>query len=730
MTAEVPTAAAGGWLTRLDPGHVALERAVRVTIAACLAFYPLRYGLDDPISALYAVFTVISLGALSDVQGAPATRTGSYLGALAAGAVLVTAGTLAAINTAVAVAGMLLVGFTVAYSGVGGPRLVGVANGLQLFYILPCFPPYAPDTLDQRLLGLVIGGGLIVAADRLLWPPPGPPPPGDRLAVAADRIAAFAYSLRGMLHDPTAASEPERAARRDALDAAARLRLAEIPLPERPLGPGVRDRGLLAAFAATRMTAGRIAALADLLAEPDRTAHPRTADLLGVTAEVFAELAAAVRAGGSESGPAASISTSGLDAALRRYRDDRARHFADHPHSASDLRAGLAAEAVVEDSRIAVLGVGGFLGAQPPDPPATPPALWFLHVSRGELVWRRLRAHLTPRSVYLQNAVRLALGLAAARVIAGVFDLSHGFWVLLATLSLMRTSAFAGRAVLRRALGGTLIGAVVAAALLAAVGPATDVYAWALPPLMVLAFAAGPVFGVAAGQAGFTVVVAVLFAQVAPTTWQLAEVRVADVLIGGLIGALIGAAVWPRGGGGEVRRAAAEGLQAGAATVRETIALLAGTGPAPSKTNLSQSAVLFEQAYMQFRTEPTGPAGPDWLVVLGVVQRIDNYASVLRTRQASGPLPAPDAAADLCAAADEVAAGYAAAAEAISAGDPAAAGASARLRQRLDDIGGPALGAAGAAPLRLVEGWAWLQGLVADLARLEQATTAATAPRP
>ena len=37
------------------------------------------------------------------------------------------------------------------------------------------------------------------------------------------------------------------------------------------------------------------------------------------------------------------------------------------------------------------------------------------------------------RSVFFQNAVRLAVGLAAARLVAGLLDLSHGFWMLLAT---------------------------------------------------------------------------------------------------------------------------------------------------------------------------------------------------------------------------------------------------------------------------------------------------------
>ena len=87
---------------------------------------------------------------------------------------------------------------------------------------------------------------------------------------------------------------------------------------------------------------------------------------------------------------------------------------------------------------------------------------------------------------------------------AGALDLSHGFWVLLATLSLMRTSAVAGRSVLVRAVAGTAVGALVTGVVLFLVGEDVVVYAWALPALMVVGLAAGPLFGVAAGQAGFS----------------------------------------------------------------------------------------------------------------------------------------------------------------------------------------------------------------------------------
>ena len=46
---------------------------------------------------------------------------------------------------------MFVLGFAVAFAGIGGPRLVGLATGTQLLYILPCFPPFDPGSLGHVL---------------------------------------------------------------------------------------------------------------------------------------------------------------------------------------------------------------------------------------------------------------------------------------------------------------------------------------------------------------------------------------------------------------------------------------------------------------------------------------------------------------------------------------------------------------------------------------------------
>ena len=55
--------------------------------------------------------------------------------------------------------------------------------------------------------------------------------------------------------------------------------------------------------------------------------------------------------------------------------------------------------------------------------------------------WRRFISHLSFRSVWFRNAVRGAAGLALAVAVVEVTDVEHGFWVVLGTLSVLRSNA-------------------------------------------------------------------------------------------------------------------------------------------------------------------------------------------------------------------------------------------------------------------------------------------------
>ncbi|MEJ2887854.1 FUSC family protein [Actinomycetospora aeridis] len=654
------------WLLRRDPGLAATRRALRVGLVATVVFMVCRYAFGSPTAATYAVFGAIGFGVLSQVVGTPRQRTRTLIACLVAGSVLLTAGALLAGSTIAASVGMLVVGVVVAFLAVGGPRFAGVANGLQLIYILPSFPPFAPETLPERVLGLAFGIGLLTLADRVLWPP-------RPIETYACRAAAAARALADLL-DAVGRGDAEAlpARRRAAAHAADRLRLLATPWEERPTGPDREDRGLAHLGAALRGVQGRVEGL---LTGSTRHVPHDAEETLAATATILRRIADALRGRGTLPDAA------DLDAVRVAYTERRLDSIAvltDGDQTVAHARAAVAVGQVLSAARVAVQA-GGIV-VDPPDRRGRPPApgdlAWWTTASTPLLWWRRIGAHLSLRSVYLQNAVRLGLGLALARLVAGGLDLSHGLWVLLATLTLMRTSVTSTRSTLLPAIAGTAAGAVVAAGLLAVVGPESVVYAVLFPVLCVAAVAAGPLLGMIAGQASFTLLVAVLFVQLTPAGPSLAGVRLLDVAVGAVIGIGVGAAVWPAGGHGEVRRDAARCLRATADLVAASATWLTGTGSreavAATLKPADHELLLFEATFLQYRSERRvrHEDDVDWFVVLGVVHRAVRTArSSLDDLDPVGPeLPDrwPDLVERLRDDARELAEGYAAVARALT----------------------------------------------------------------
>ena len=74
--------------------------------------------------------------------------------------------------------------------------------------------------------------------------------------------------------------------------------------------------------------------------------------------------------------------------------------------------------------------------------------------SASHLFAHRILSHLSFRSVWFRNALRGAVGLALAVTVIEVTNVSHGFWVVLGTLSVLRTNALGTGATALRAVGG------------------------------------------------------------------------------------------------------------------------------------------------------------------------------------------------------------------------------------------------------------------------------------
>ena len=89
--------------------------------------------------------------------------------------------------------------------------------------------------------------------------------------------------------------------------------------------------------------------------------------------------------------------------------------------------------------------------------------------------------------------------------------MQHSFWVVLGTLSVLRSNALATGQNVVRAILGTAAGFVVAAGLLAVIGTNTTLLWFLLPPAILLAGLAPAAVSFAAGQAAFTLVLVILF---------------------------------------------------------------------------------------------------------------------------------------------------------------------------------------------------------------------------
>jgi len=148
--------------------------------------------------------------------------------------------------------------------------------------------------------------------------------------------------------------------------------------------------------------------------------------------------------------------------------------------------------------------------------------------------------------------------------VAKVSDVQHAFWIVLGTLSVLRSSASATGSTALRGLAGTIGGFAVGAALLVGIGTSPTAL-WVAFPLAVLVAAYTP--GTApfvVGQAAFTVTIVVLFNLLVPAGWQVGLLRVEDVAIGSAVSLVVGFLFWPRGVSSVVGDNLADAFRSGA----------------------------------------------------------------------------------------------------------------------------------------------------------------------
>jgi uncharacterized membrane protein YccC len=582
------------------PDLAALKSAARAAIVIPAVFALTDKVIQQPQTSLVAAFGSFALLVLVEFGGPPRTRLLAYLGLAAAGAAYITLGTLCSRNEWLAAGAMAVVGFVTLLSGAINGYFAAASTGALLTFVLPVTLPAPNSAIPDRLEGWALASGFGICAVMLLWPPRRRT---DLRRAAASTLSSVAELLEVGRDEP---AELATRAREEVDGLGRRLRGTQ----HRPTGP-----------------AGPMAALASLPDELDwllsflaPSAELPALDLVcAEDEEALAAAAALVRASaGRLEGRQEPLDFARLVSA----RDAVARALVRRlPELPTDIPEGEMPRALESPFRIRAVTystrqVGGYAllatGAVAPELDRSDVAHPQPARAALEATEQLALEHASPRSVWFQNSVRGAAGLAIAVFIAQRTGLQHGFWVVLGTLSVLRSNALGTGWSVVSALAGTAVGIVIGALLVTAIGTHEAVLWGVLPVAILLAAYAPRAISFAAGQAGFTVVLFVLFNIIQPVGWRVGVVRVEDVAIGFAISLGVGLLFWPRGAGALLRADLAAAYIRGADYVLATTQQLIdgrGSEEAARAARAADAALhRLDDAFRQYLTERSATA--------------------------------------------------------------------------------------------------------------------------
>ena len=238
---------------------------------------------------------------------------------------------------------------------------------------------------------------------------------------------------------------------------------------------------------------------------------------------------------------------------------------------------------------------------------ATPRSPWsgLRRFARGTVA--AASARLTLRSVWFRNSLRGAAALAAAVAVVEATDVQHGFWVVLGTLSVLRSNAVGTGATALRAMAGTAAGVALGALVLQLLGHHLSLLWVVLPFAVLLAGVAPSAISFAAGQAGFTVSVVIIFNIIDPVGSKVGLIRIEDVAIGVVVSMVIGLVFWPRGASAELARSLCESYAGAVAWLANEVQRFDRVDRAPDgedpRTRALVTASRMDDAFRQFMNE-------------------------------------------------------------------------------------------------------------------------------
>ena len=553
------------WLAQRDRGLSALRRATRTAIVMPLMFALGDKVIGDPGLATFAAFGSFAMLLLVDFSGPMRERLQAQASLAIVGAVFVCVGTLASPKPWLATVAMTLVGFCVLFAGVISSVLAAASTSLLLAFILPVTLSGPHSEIPARLAGWGLASVASFAAVGLMWPAPTREPlraPAVNAcrALATRMQADVDFVLGGRRPGDLRAHQDTAAA---AIEAVAALHKTFLATPYRPTGLSSSARTIVRLVDELNwLDAILQRSIGPTTSMPIN--HPACAVKLAA-AQVLRDGADLLRSSGDPSALRAALVRLGptldamekdatIDLPVDRRPVDAASAAAAAGGSVDEFISALDPTFRAQELSFAVSAIAGnidltiaaehrgwrdrLLGRQPGE-------------LSGQLTagWQRASAHLDRHSVWLHNSVRGAIALGLAVLLADLTGVQHSFWVVLATLSVLRSNALSTGQNALRGLFGTVAGFVVGAGVLAVIGPNTAAL-WALLPVAILVAGLAPAVATfLVGQAAFTLVVVILFNIIVPVGWEVGLLRVEDIALGVAVSLVVGLLFWPRGAG-------------------------------------------------------------------------------------------------------------------------------------------------------------------------------------
>jgi uncharacterized membrane protein YccC len=547
-------------------------RAIRTTVVAPGLFALTSKVIGNPQMATFAAFGSVAVLLLAAFGGTRRDKAIAHLGLALAGSALLVIGTLVSSHAWLAAIVSVPVGFITFYAGLAGRNAASGVIAALLLYVLPAASPGTAGDIPSRLAGWWLACVVGTAAVLLL----SPRPPGDRLRAAAAELATL---LAGQIEDALR-GELRVSERQAGASARSQLTAMFTSTPYAPTGLATSDQALANVVQLLEACAEDVSDTLDS-AGGDLGSAPRTdRDLLAASAGILRDTSALLN--GADARPDFDRLQSSRHAGVAYLHQLAAvEGRAGHVLAQETLSVSFSAQAVAASARACV--ADALIAARRADPHtvAAQRRLWYGGREEGAPAEGRLAGvtaavgvaarHASIRSVWFLNSLRGSVALAAAVAVADLSGLQHAFWIVLGTLTVLRTNASGTGATAARALGGTVIGFVIGAALLLPVG-SNPVALWIALPIAVLIASYTPgTAPFAVAQAGFTLFIVILFNLIAPAGWTVGLVRIQDVAIGCAVSLVVGVLFWPHGAGAVVGDDLADAFRRGSAYLRQAV---------------------------------------------------------------------------------------------------------------------------------------------------------------